>query len=140
MDWHKENYRLTTDAACFDMDALYHFISEESYWARGMPRETFERAVQHSLCFGLFEGARQIGFGRVVSDFASVAYLKDVFILQDCRGRGLSTWMMDCILSHPELRAVRRWLLVTADAQQLYGRFGFTPLTAPEQFMERIGS
>lgn len=94
MGWPKENYRLTTDVACFDMDVLFRFISEESYWARGMPRETFERAVQHSLCFGLFEGKRQIGFGRVVSGFASVAYLKDVFILQDCRGRGLRTWAM----------------------------------------------
>ena len=101
-----------------------------------MARETFERAVRHSLCFGLFDGERQVGFGRVVSDFASVAYLKDVFILEDYRGRGLSKWMMDCILSHPDLEVVRRWLLVTADAQELYGKFGFTPLAAPEEFME----
>ena len=139
MNWHKENYRLTTDAARFDMDVLFRFISEESYWARGMARETFERAVRHSLCFGLFDGERQIGFGRVVSDFASVAYLNDVFVLEDYRGRGLSKWMMDCILSHPDLEVVRRWLLVTADAQELYRKFGFTPLAAPEEFMELRG-
>ncbi|TQV78404.1 GNAT family N-acetyltransferase [Denitrobaculum tricleocarpae] len=136
MDWQKENYRLTTDTARFDMEVLFRFISEESYWARGMARETFERAVRHSVCFGLFDGDRQIGFGRVVSDFASVAYLKDVFILEDCRGRGLSKWMMECILSHPDLQVIRRWLLVTADAQELYKKFGFTPLKVPEKFME----
>ncbi len=136
MEWQKESYRLTTDVACFDMEVLFRFISEESYWARGMTRETFDRAVKHSLCFGLFEEERQIGFGRVVSDFASVAYLKDVFILKDCRGRGLSKWMMECILAHPDLQVIRRWLLVTADAQELYKKFGFTPLKVPEKFME----
>lgn len=136
MEWQKENCRLTTDVACFDMEVLFRFISEESYWARGMSRETFERAVQHSVCFGLFDGERQIGFGRVVSDFASVAYLKDVFILEDYRGRGLSKWMMECILAHPDLQVIRRWLLVTADAQELYKKFGFTPLKVPEKFME----
>lgn len=136
MEWRKDQYVLTTDVARFDMDVLFRFISEESYWARGMTRGTFERAVKHSLCFGLFEAERQIGFGRVVSDFASVAYLKDVFILQDFRGRGLSKWMMECILSHPDLQVIRRWLLVTADAQELYKKFGFTPLKVPEKFME----
>lgn len=136
VEWRKDQYVLSTDAACFDMNALFRFISGESYWARGMPRETFERAVRHSLCFGLFDGELQIGFGRVVSDFASVAYLGDVFIREDYRRRGLSKWMMECIQSHPDLQGMRRWLLVTADAQELYKKFGFTPLKAPEKFME----
>lgn len=136
MEWQKESYRLTTDVTLFDMDVLFRFISEESYWARGMSRQTFERAVRHSLCFGLFDGELQIGFGRVVSDFASVAYLKDVFIREDYRQRGLSKWMMECILAYPDLQEIRRWLLVTADAQELYKKFGFTPLKAPEKFME----
>ena len=137
MDWRKESYWLTTDASLFDRDALFHFISDQSYWARGIPRVTFERSLQNSLCFGLFHEETQIGFARVVSDFATFAYLGDVFVAEDYRGRGLSKWMMDCVLAHPDLQGLRRWMLATRDAHELYKPFGFTELKTPEKFMER---
>lgn len=137
MDWRKDNYLLTTDASLFDTDTLYHFISDQSYWSRGIPRATFERSLQHSLCFGLFQDETQIGFARVVSDFATFAYLGDVFVHQNHRGRGLSKWMIDCVLSHPDLRGLRRWMLATRDAHELYKQFGFTELKAPGKFMEK---
>ncbi|WP_282609955.1 GNAT family N-acetyltransferase [Pelagibius sp. Alg239-R121] len=140
MDWRRDEYWLTTDSTVFDMDVLFRFISEESYWARGIPRSTFDKALRNSLSFGLFDGEHQIGFARVVSDFATMAYLGDVFIRDDYRGRGLSKWMMECILSHPDLLGLRRWMLATADAHELYRKFGFTPLRAPEKFMERHNS
>lgn len=137
MDWRKDGYWLTTDASLFDRDALFHFISDLSYWSRGIPRATFERSLQNSLCFGLFHEETQIGFARVVSDFATFAYLGDVFVAEDYRGQGLSKWMMDCILAHPDLQGLRRWMLATRDAHELYKQFSFTELKAPEKFMER---
>lgn len=137
MDWRKDNYLLTTDASLFDIDTLYHFISDQSYWSRGIPRAIFERSLQHSLCFGLFQEETQIGFARVVSDFATFAYLGDVFVHENHRGRGLSKWMMDCVLLHPDLQGLRRWMLATRDAHELYKQFGFTELKAPVKFMEK---
>ncbi|MQM40153.1 hypothetical protein KBTX_04199 [wastewater metagenome] len=140
--WKKENYTLTTEQSLFDHEAIYHYLTEESYWALGMPRNVFEKSLEHSLCFGLFAGdpskeqAEQIGFARVISDHATFAYLADVFILEAYRGRGLSKWMMAVILDHPELRNLRRFMLATQDAHTLYERFGFGPLATPEKMME----
>jgi GNAT superfamily N-acetyltransferase len=130
------DYLLTTDPALLDLDVIHGFLTN-CYWAKGIPRETVVRSVEHSLCFGIYDGSRaQVGFARVISDFATIAYLGDVFILDSHRGQGLGTWMMECITSHPLLQGLRRWILLTRDAHALYSKFGFTPLKAPERFME----
>jgi len=108
-----------------------------SYWARGIPPATVEKSLENSLCFGLLDGDRQVGFARVISDCATVAFLNDVFVLPEYRGRGLSKWLMECVTSHSELQGLRRWMLATRDAHGLYEKFGFTPLKRPEIFMER---
>ncbi len=118
-----------------DLDAIHAFVSR-SYWAEGIPRELLARALANSLCFGLFEGGRQIGFARVVSDRATFAYLADVYVLEERRGRGLATWLMECVLAHPELQGLRRWALVTRDAHALYRKFGFVTPPHPERWME----
>jgi len=123
------------DASRLDMDVVHDFLSR-SYWAAGIPREVVERAVRNSLCFGAYEDGRQVGFARVVTDRATFAYLADVFVLESHRRRGISKRLVAEALGHPDLRGLRRWVLVTRDAQGLYGQFGFKPLRDPERFME----
>jgi GNAT superfamily N-acetyltransferase len=139
MHWRRDGFRISTDPAELDVAALHAYLSR-SYWAQGIPREVVERSVRHSLCFGLYEekewSKRQVGFARVVSDRATFAYLGDVYVLEDYRGRGLSKWLMECVRTHPELQGLRRWSLATRDAHGLYGRFGFTPLADPSRWME----
>lgn len=127
----------TTDKDRLDIEMVHDFLARQSYWAKGIPRLTVEESIRNSLCFGLFDAREQIGFARVISDFATVAYLGDVFILPGFRGRGLSKWLMECVCSHPSLQNLRRWMLVTGDAHGLYEGFGFTELAHPESFMER---
>ncbi|HET7578794.1 MAG TPA: GNAT family N-acetyltransferase [Bacillales bacterium] len=142
--WKKGDYTISTDRQLMDRDMIYHYLSQESYWAQGLPRTVFEKSFAHSsLCFGLFTGdptgegtAEQIGFARVVSDMATFAYLADVFILTPYRGQGLSKWMIDTILKHPEMQGLRRFMLATRDAHSLYSRFGFRPLSQPDKMME----
>jgi GNAT superfamily N-acetyltransferase len=129
-------YRLSTDPGRLDVDVIHGFLSR-SYWAEGIPRETVERSIPHSLCFGVYHGAQQVAFARVVTDRATYAYLADVFVLEAHRGRGLAVWMMECIASHPDLQGLRRWTLGTRDAHGLYARFGFKSLACPERYMER---
>jgi GNAT superfamily N-acetyltransferase len=136
MDWIRGTFTVTTDRSRLDLSVIAGFLAS-SYWARGIPAATVERSLAHSLCFAVLDGDRQVGFARVVSDYATFAYLADVFILPDYRGRGLSSWLMDCIIRHPDLQGLRRWILATRDAHGLYEKFGFTPLKAPERFMER---
>jgi GNAT superfamily N-acetyltransferase len=119
-----------------DLDVIHGFLTR-SYWSPGIPRETVERAIQHSLPFGLYLGAAQVGFARVITDFATFGYLADVFILEEHRGKGLSKWMMEILFSHPELQGFRRWMLATRDAHGLYRQVGFNSLAAPERFMEK---
>jgi GNAT superfamily N-acetyltransferase len=127
---------ISTDAARIDLDVVHGFLTN-CYWAKGIPREVVARSIEHSLCFGVYDGTgAQVGFARVVSDFATVAYLGDVFILESHRGRGLGKWMMECILQHPGLQDLRRWILLTRDAHALYAKFGFTPVKSPERHME----
>lgn len=118
---------------------IYRFLTN-CYWAQGIPRDVVARSIEHSLCFGIYDGTgeetTQVGFARVVSDFATVAYIGDVFLLESHRGRGLSKWMMECIMGHPALRGLRRWILLTRDAHGLYRQFGFTPLKSAERYME----
>ena len=129
--------RLSTDAAEMDVDAIHAYLSGESYWARGIPRDTVARAVRNSLCFGAFDGGAQVAFARVVSDRATFAYLADVYVLEAYRGRGLSRRMMQAVDAHPELQGLRRWSLVTLDAHGLYAQFGWRPVDRPERYMER---
>lgn len=138
LEWRRGEFYITTDRKRLDLAAIHRFLSEESYWAAGVPRSTVARAVRKSLCFGLFCGSGQIGFARVVTDGATFAYLCDVYVLGEFRGRGLAKWLMECIASHPELQGLRRWMLVTRDAQGLYKQFGFQPLAKPQAYMERF--
>jgi GNAT superfamily N-acetyltransferase len=135
-EWQRDGFTISTDPARLDLDGVYAYLAA-SYWARGIPRDVFERSVRHALCFGIYEGARQVGFARVVTDFATVAYVGDVFVLEPWRGKGLSRWLMETIGSHPELQGFRRWVLLTRDAHGLYRKFGFTPLASPDRWMEK---
>lgn len=121
----------------FDFDVVYGFLSS-SYWSPGIPRETVERAVRNSLAFGLFSGERQIGMARVVTDYATYGYLADVFVLEWYRGQGLGKWLMECVMAHPALQGLRRFGLVTRNAQGLYSQFGFRELADPGRHMEIV--
>lgn len=133
----RPDFFISTDKTLLDPDVIHRFLSEDSYWAKSRTIEQTRRAIENSLCFGVYEGQRQVGFARVVSDFATFAYLGDVFILKEFRGRGLSKWLMETIVSHPDLQGLRRWLLATKDAHGLYSQFQFEPLRLPERWMER---
>jgi GNAT superfamily N-acetyltransferase len=133
--WAKGEFQISTDPARIDLRAVHEFLTN-SYWARGIPLETVQRSIENSLCFGIYHGDRQIGFARVITDRATFAYLADVFVLPDYRGHGLSKWLMECIIAHPDLQGLRRWMLATQDAHELYAQYGFSPLKAPERWME----
>ena len=126
---------ISTDRARMDVALIHRYLSEESYWAQGIPREIVERSIEHSLCFGAFDGDAQIGFARVITDYATFGYLADVFVLDSHRGRGVSKEIMRTVMTHPELQQLRRWQLVTRDAHGLYAQFGFAALDAPERHM-----
>lgn len=132
----RDGFLVSTDSARLDVDVIHGFLTN-CYWAKGIPREIVARSIEHSLCFGIYDSqGAQVGFGRVISDFATVAYLGDVFVLESHRGRGLSKWMMECIMRYPALQGLRRWILLTRDAHALYEQFGFTPVKSPERYME----
>ena len=136
LEKRRDNYLISTHRARLDLNAIHGFLAS-CYWAKGIPREVVARSIEHSLCFGIYEDSgAQVGFARVVSDFATVAYLGDVFVLESHRGRGLSKWLMQCVVEHPALQNLRRWILLTRDAHALYSKFGFTPVKAPERYME----
>src|SRR5262249_18482016 len=126
-EWHRDGFTVSTDPARLDVDMIHGYLTR-SYWARGIPREVFERSIANAVAFGLSEGSRQVAFARPVTDRATVAYVGDVFVLEGWRGRGLSRWLMECMLAHPELQGFRRWFLLTRDAHGLYAKLGFTPL------------
>ncbi|MCC7048649.1 MAG: GNAT family N-acetyltransferase [Alphaproteobacteria bacterium] len=134
-----DGFRVSTDRALLDREAIFRFLHHDAYWCKGIPRERVERALDHSLCFGAYaaDGA-QAGFARVVTDHASFGYVADVFVLPAWRGRGLSKQLMAAIQAHPDLQGFRRWLLATRDAHGLYAQFGFKPLIRPEWSMERF--
>jgi len=136
-DWQRGEYTISTDNNRLDIHTIHDFIANQSYWAQGRSTETMQRALDNSLNFGLYKHNLQIGFARVVTDYATFAWIADVFVLPDYRGRGLSKWLMEVILAHRELQAFRRWVLATKDAHTLYARFGFIPLHRPERWMER---
>jgi GNAT superfamily N-acetyltransferase len=128
------NYEISTDRTRFDLGMIHGFLAD-SYWARGIPRETVERAVQNSQCAGVFLDGQQVGFGRVITDYATIGYLADVFILPEHRGQGLARRLVQALLDHPDLQGLRRWLLATQDAHGLYEKLGFAPLAHPEHFL-----
>lgn len=131
----QDNFLISTDPSRLDAHAIHAYL-DRSYWAAGIPVEVVERAIRGSLCFGLYDGDRQIGFARTVTDRATFAYLADVYVLESYRGRGLSKWMMRVIMAHPDLQGLRRFSLATKDAHGLYAQFGFTPLAHPDRHME----
>ena len=131
-------YEISSDPARLDLDVIHRFLSEDAYWSPGIPRATVERAIKNSFCFGVYlPDGSQIGFARLVTDRATFAYLADVFVLPQHRGRGISKRLMEAILAHPELQGLRRWLLATRDVHGLYAQFGFKPLANPSRLMER---
>jgi GNAT superfamily N-acetyltransferase len=136
LEYRQGEFLISTDRSRLDINVIHGFLTN-CYWAKGIPQEIVARSIEHSLCFGIYDGGgAQAGFARIVSDYATVAYLGDVFVLESYRGRGLSKWMMECITQHPALQNLRRWILLTGDAHGLYSQFGFTPVEAPERYME----
>ncbi len=131
-----KGFIISTDKSLLDADLIYRFLDQDSYWSQGIPREKVLKAMENSLCFGVYQHKQQVGFSRVVTDKATFAYLADVFILPEFRGLGLSKWLMQTIIAHPDLQGLRRWSLATADAHGLYAQFGFTPLSRTERWME----
>jgi GNAT superfamily N-acetyltransferase len=131
----RDEFVISTDRARLDLDVVHGFLTE-SYWAKGIPRELVARSIENSLCFGVYSADQQIGFARVISDYATYAYIGDLFVLESHRGRGLGKWLMECIMQHPRLQGLRRWSLVTNDAHGLYAQSGFTVLKSPEKHME----
>jgi GNAT superfamily N-acetyltransferase len=136
-EWQRGKYTISTDQARLDFGVIHDFLTNSSYWAVGRKLETIKRSIEHSLSFGLYENERQLGFARVVTDYATFAWLADVFVLEEARGQGLGTWLVEVIVSHPELQGFRRWTLATKDAHEIYRRFGFSELKRPERWMER---
>lgn len=132
--WSKADFEVSTDPARIQLEMVHEFLTN-SYWAKGIPMTTVRRSIENSICFGLYFSSQQIGFARVISDRATFAYLGDVFILPAYRGRGLSKWLMECILAHPDLQGLRRWILATRDAHRLYASYGFTQVKS-ERWME----
>src|SRR5438270_9923824 len=136
-EWKRGDYTISTDNARLDLNVIHDYLSNHSYWAKGRSLETIRRSIEHSLAFGVYKGREQVGFARVVTDYATFAWIADVFILPEHRGRGLSKWLMEVMLAHPRLQGFRRWVLSTKDAHGVYEPFGFIKLHRPERWMER---
>ena len=137
MRQEKDNgFVISDDKVLLQRDKVYQYLSQDSYWAKEIPRAVFEQSVENSLCFGAYIGMEQVGFCRVISDFATFGYLADVFVSSDYRSRGISKKLMASVMSHPKLQTLRRIVLVTADAHELYRQYGYTNLSQPQNFME----
>lgn len=134
--FEKKGFMISTDKNLLNVDGIYDYLNNESYWAKGIPRQKLARAIENSMCFGIYLKNEQVGFARVVSDNATFAYICDVFILPGYRGIGLSKWLVQTIVKHPDLKGLRRWSLATKDAHNLYSQFGFSPISRPETWME----
>ena len=137
LETQKDDYTISTDRARLDIDAIADMLTR-AYWAQGRTREMIARYVQHSLVFGIYHAEKQIGLARIVSDYTTFAWLCDVFIHEEHRGRGLGKWLMETIHGHPDLQGLRRWMLATRDAHGLYEQFGWTPLDNPERWMNKF--
>lgn len=131
-----DEFVFSTDKQKLNVDYIHHFLSQKSYWAQGIPKEKVQASIDHSLCFGIYHGQQQVGFARVITDFATIGYLGDVFIDEGYRGRGLSKLLMDFISGIEVLKTFRRMILLTSDAHSLYARYGFKTVAKPENYME----
>lgn len=134
-EWRRDGFTISTGSARLDRPAMREFLAA-SYWSPGIPQDVLDRALEGSLCFGLYEGRRQIGFARAITDRATFAYVADVYVLEEYRGRGLALWLMQTVMEHPELQGLRRWMLLTRDAHALYRKVGFVDVARPERIME----
>lgn len=137
LETHRGQFTISTDPARLDIDTICDFLAR-AYWSKTRPRQRTERAIQNSLVFGVYDGTRQIGVARVVSDYSIFAYLCDVFIHEDYRGHGLGKWLIQTIMEHPDLKDMRRWVLVTNDAHDLYKQYGFTSIEDTEHWMQNF--
>lgn len=131
----KDDLLISTDKTKLDVALIHHYLCMESYWAKNIPIALVEKSIAGSFCFGIYHQEAQVGFARVITDHATFAYLADVFVLESYRGKGLSKWLMETIIGHPDLQGLRRWLLATRDAHGLYAQYGFVPLDKPERIM-----
>jgi GNAT superfamily N-acetyltransferase len=134
-EWRRENYLISTDPTKINLDAVHDFLSRV-YWSEGIPKPTLAKAIQHSLNFGMYQHQQQIGYARIITDRTTFAYLCDVYILEAHRGQGLAKWLMQCIVTHPDLQGLRRFCLFTKDAHGLYEQFGFTPMKNTDRYRE----
>jgi len=137
IEWKKDGFTISTDREQLQIEAIHKYLSEESYWARERTLEQTETAIKNSLPFGVYKGENLIGFARVVTDYATFAYLGDVFVLPEFQGKGLGKFLMKAITGHPDLQNLRRWILATKDAHTLYEKFEFSALRHPERWMEK---
>ena len=140
IEWRRDEFVVSTDATKLDLDVVHHWLSESSYWVPGIPFDIVRRGIEGSLNFGLYadRAARTIGLVRIITDYATFAYVCDVFVLDEFRGRGLGVWLMECVAAHPRLQGLRRWMLGTKDAHTLYEKTGFRPVAAPDRWMEKV--
>ena len=133
---YRDEFCISTSKSKLDISAIHEFLSTKAYWCLNIPKEKVQTAIENSLCFGVYYDEKQVGFARVISDFSTVAYLGDVYIREEYRGKGLSKWLMDTIMNHPNLQGLRRWILLTGDAHDLYRKFGWTDIADPSKWME----
>ncbi|MEA5258479.1 GNAT family N-acetyltransferase [Arcicella aquatica] len=136
----KDNFLISTDKSKLQINVIHDYLNNHSYWAKGIPVEIVQRSIDHSMAFGIYHQTEnqlvQVGFCRVTSDLATFAYLADVFVLEAYRGNGLSKFLVETVLKHPDLQGLRRWILATWDAHGLYAQYGFEALDKPENFMQ----
>ncbi|MFN2241803.1 MAG: GNAT family N-acetyltransferase [Anaerolineae bacterium] len=138
VEYQRDGYLISTDKARLDLSLIHDFLSHSTYWAEGRPLAVVQKSIDGSLCFGVYQGAQQVGFARVVTDRATFAWLCDVFVVEAHRGRGLGKWLVECIVAHPDLQTLRTFLLSTRDAHELYRCYGgFEILPAPDRLMVR---
>jgi GNAT superfamily N-acetyltransferase len=136
MQINQDDYVISTDKSKLDLSLVHSFLSTQAYWSLNIPFAIVKRSVENSLCFGVYQGDRQVGFARIITDYATIAYLGDVFILPEHRGKGLSKRLVGEIMTHPDLQGLRRWMLLTSDAHGLYRQYGWTSIANPDRYME----
>ena len=137
-EWQRSEYFISTDVNRLNLTVIIHQFLANTYWAKDIPFTVLQHSIQNSLVFGLYKDKQQIGFGRVITDYSTFAYIADVFVLESFRGEGLGKWLIETIISYPELQGLRRWLLVTKDAHKLYQKVGFNEIKNPSRFMEIV--
>ena len=132
----QNEFHISTDTSELDIDAIHDFLSTQAYWCLNIPKEKVKVSIENSFCFGVYRHNRQIGFARVITDFSTIAYLGDVYIVEEYRGKGLSKWLIETIMNCPDLQGLRRWILLTGDAHELYRKYGWTELADVSKWME----